>query len=480
MSTHLIAKNTISQIGGKIISTALGLAAVALMTRSLGLEQFGWYVTAVGFLQFIGILSDFGFILTTTSLLSEPAFDKEKLFNTLFSWRFVTALVFLGVAPFIFLLFPYPAPVKVGVAITSVSFFALAIGQVFIGYYQSKLQNYQQAISEVLGRVALVGGVLLATITHTGFIATMGAVTVASLISTLYLIKKHGPVQWCFDREISRAIFQRMWPTALSVICNGFYLQGDRVLLPLYASQTTVGLYGAAYRVLDIIIQIAALIMGVMIPLASFTWSRQQWDAFKTYFQLSLTLVAAVLFPAIAGIFVLDEPIMRFVAGAEFAEAGHLLRYLSLSIIGICFSLTFGYLALAINQQRQALWIYFSDAILSTIGYIVCIRAWGVWGAVGVTIFSEWYAGLGLAYIVIKTTKNAPPFLTLGKIAFASLIMAGALKLAGALPLFLSLLLGVVSYSFFIIAFKVVSLAHLRTLLVAKKAQFDTIPSNPA
>ncbi len=465
LTNKTIAQNTLSQVGGKVISTALGLLAVALMTRSLGVEQFGWYVTAVGFLQFVGILTDFGFILTTTSLLSEPVFAKDKLFNTIFSWRFVTALIFQGLAPLVFLLFPYPAEVKIAVFITSLSFFALAIGQVFIGYYQAKLQNYQQAASEILGRVALVAGVALATITHTGFIAMMAAVTFASILSTLYLVLKHGSVRFSFDRVMSRAIFQRMWPTALSVICNAFYLQGDRVLLPLFTSPATVGLYGAAYRVLDIIIQMAALIMGVMIPLAAHTWSRGQLAEFTKHYQLSLTLVAAVLFPSIAGIFILDEQIMSFIAGAEFAAAGYMLRYLSLAIIGICFGLAFGYLAMAIDRQRQALYVYFSDAVLSVIGYAICIPRWGVWGAIAVTIASELYAGIGLGIIVVRATGTLPPFLTLGKIALASLLMALLTKAAQPAPLPVSLLIGLTSYSALIFAFRVISVSTLRALL---------------
>ncbi len=465
-----IAQNTVAQIGGKIISTALGLLAVGLMTRSLGVEQFGWYVTAVGFLQFVGILSDFGFIITTTSLLSEPAFDKEKLFNTIFTWRFVTALIFQGCAPLLFLLFPYPTPVKIGVAITSLSFFALAIGQVFIGYYQAKLQNYHQAISEILGRAALAGGIALAAFTHAGFVAMMSAVTLASLISTLYLVYKHGNVHWNFDRLISRAIFQKMWPTALSVICNSFYLQGDRVLLPLYASQATVGLYGAAYRVLDIIIQMAALIMGVMMPLATYAWSRQKSADFKKYYQLSITLVASILFPAVAGIFVLDEQIMSFVAGPAFASAGFMLRYLSLAIIGICFGLAFGYLALAINRQRQALYVYASDGLLSIVGYAICIPRWGVWGAIAVTIFSELYAGLGLGLIVVHTTRTSPPLFTLAKIALASLLMALLTKTVQPTSLAVSLSIGILSYAFLIFGFRIITLTTLRELVVAKKS----------
>jgi O-antigen/teichoic acid export membrane protein len=158
-TTKKIAHNTAIQLVGKVISTVLGLIAVAIMTRTLGVEKFGWYVTATGFLQFIGIISDFGFTVTTANMLAEPAFDKSKLFNTLFTWRLITAFVFQAAAPFLILFFPYPPEVKTAVLVMSVSFFAIALNQVFIGYYQANLRTHIQTIGEVLGRIILVVGV---------------------------------------------------------------------------------------------------------------------------------------------------------------------------------------------------------------------------------------------------------------------------------------------------------------------------------
>ncbi|MBI4812347.1 oligosaccharide flippase family protein [Candidatus Falkowbacteria bacterium] len=58
-----IAYNTIIQIAGKIISTALGLIAVAIMTRHLGTLGFGQYTTIITFLSFFGIIADLGLTL---------------------------------------------------------------------------------------------------------------------------------------------------------------------------------------------------------------------------------------------------------------------------------------------------------------------------------------------------------------------------------------------------------------------------------
>jgi len=454
--TKTLAKNTTAQIVGKFISTALGIAAVMMMTRGLGPTQFGWYVTAFGFLQFVGIFSDFGFTLTSANMLAEGKHDRRQLLNVLYSWRFVTAVVFNGLAPLIFLFFPYQTEIKLTVLMGALSFFAIAINQVYVGYYQAEIATYRVAWGEILGRLALVGGTALAIYNHLGFFVVMGVIVIASIVNTLYLRAHLPKISFSFDKTISRAIYSKIWPNATAVIFNSFYLQGDRVILPLFTSQATVGVYGAAYRVLDIAIQLAAIMMGIMIPLLTAAWAKNNQDEFKRYFRLSFTLVAAILIPILAGILVLAEPIMRFVAGSNFAGGGAVLAGLSWAILGFCFGMVFGHTAVAINQQRRALWIYGTDAVLSVIGYFVFIPIYGVTGAIGVTIFSEVYAGLLLMALVIRYSKVFPPMLTFGKILLASVIMATGISLLPPLPFAVSVLIGIVIYAVMAIILRIV------------------------
>ena len=455
--TKSIAKNTLVQIIGKAVSTLLGLIAVGIITRALGVEKFGWYVTATGFLQFVGIFSDFGFTIITAKMLSEPEFDKTKLLNNLFTWRFITAFVFQALAPLIILFFPYPAPVKLAVAIMSLSFFAISLNNIFIGYCQSSLKMAIQMTGEVLGRIVLVAGFILVAAKNYGFLPAMGVITLASVFYTFYLWLKTPAVRFAIDKQISQAIFHKIWPTATSVIFNAFYLQGDRVILPLYVSQTEVGLYGAAYRILDIVTQSAGMIMGIMMPLVSFAWSRGLAEDFKKRYQTSLDLVALFLIPMMAGIMVLANPIMVLVGGPEFAGSGRILQILAVAIIGISFGNIFGYMALAINRQKQALWIYISDAVLTTIAYFVFIPRYGIYGAAGVAIFSEIYAGLLLMFLSNHYAGFIPRFKSLGKIILASAIMGAVVYKLQPQHILVSILAGMLVYGALVMVLKIIS-----------------------
>ncbi len=466
MSLHrALAHSTILQIIGKSISTVLGFVAIAIMTRTLGVAQFGWYITASGFLQFVGIISDFGFTVTTSNMLAETKFDRTKLLNTLFTWRLITAVVIQGLAPLVFLLFPYPAEIKLAVGILAASFFALTMQQICLGYYRERLQMRVPTFADVLARLLLVFGVALAAYTRLGFFAMMGAVTLASTIATIFLFSRMPAVSLSFDRAISKAIFHKMWPTALSIIFNAFYLQGDRVILPLFVSQTEVGLYGAAYRVIDVVIQIAAIVMGMIMPLITFAWARGDKQLFKERAELGFNALTIIIFPMLAGIFVLAEPIMRFTAGATFAEAGTMLRWLSLCIVGICFGMVFGHIILAIDRQREALWIYASDAVLSIVGYLIFIPRFGWWGAVMVTLFSECYAGLGHTLLTMYYSKTRFSLSVFTKVTLASVVMGGLLFALQPLPLLISILLGAFVYTLTLIALRVTSWASISELL---------------
>jgi O-antigen/teichoic acid export membrane protein len=460
-----IAANTTVQIAGKAVSALLGLAAVAIMTRALGVEKFGWYVTATGFLQFIGIFSDFGFIVTTAKMLSEPKFDKQKLINNLFTWRFVTALFFQLLAPLVILFFPYPYEVKLAVAITTASFFCISLNNVAIGWCQTNLKMIIQTAGEIIGRIVLVAGLIFIFKNNYGFLPMMAMMTLAQIAYTAYLWLRGPKVSFAVDRDISKEIYHIIWPTAVTVIFNAFYLQGDRVILPLYASQADVGLYGAAYRVLDIVTQSAAMIMGIMMPLVTFAWSRNLAEEFKRRYQTSLDLVSLLLMPMMIGIIALAKPIMTLVAGKDFAGSAPVIQILALAIFGLSFGNIFGYIALAINRQRQAIWIYVTDAVLTTAAYFIFIPRFGIYGAALVTVCSELFAGMALMLLANHYAGFVPSYKTLLKILLASGIMGASVYALQPLNIAASIAAGVLIYGALVLLTRTISKETIKEIL---------------
>ncbi len=463
-----IGRNTIVQIAGKIVSTVLGLAAVMLMTRGLGAEKFGWYITATSFLQFIGLLSDFGFTVAASSMLAEPRFDKKQLLDTIFTWRLLTALLFYLPAPLIILLFPYAPQIKIAVAVITVAYICIALNQVFAAYYQVGLKMRIYTVAELLGRIILVVGIYLIFQTNRGFLPAMLVITAAALSNTAYLWLKSEGVRLSFHKEISAAFFRKLWPVAVAVIFNAFYLQGDRVILPLYASQTEVGLYGSAWRVIEILIQLIAIIMGLMLPLLAYSWSRADRQNFQKRAQWSFDIVFAVLLPMLAGGVLLAKPIMMFVGGSGFAAAGGLLALLMLALAGVCFGMIFGHIILAVNRQKEAIFIYASCALFSVMAFLIFIPRYGAYGAAWISALAELYAGALLTIVAIYYSKFFPALTNLLKTTLAAGMMALTLYALQPLNLLFSLALGAVIYGALILSLGVLKMETLREIASVK------------
>jgi O-antigen/teichoic acid export membrane protein len=310
-----------------------------------------------------------------------------------------------------------------------------------------------------------VVGVILVAVGNRGFMPTMIVISVAATVSTLYFLIVYGPIRLQFNRLITKVAFSKMWPTALAVIFNTFYLQGDRVILPIYVSQSEVGLYGSAYRVLDVVIQTAAMVMGLLMPLATAAWARHDLLTFRKRYQLSFDLMMALLLPMVVGAVVLATPLMRFVGGVEFAAAGPILVWLSVAMFAIIIGMTFGHLVLALNRQKQALWVYISTAILSVIAYFIFIPRYGVFGAAGVTVGAEFFAGLMLFAVASYYAKFFPAIKQFLKIVFASSVMGLLVYLIQSIHFLFSVALGAAIYLILIVSLKVVSHSTLKDVL---------------
>lgn len=469
--TRKIAHNTGIQIIGKIISTFLGLIALGMMTRYLGTEQFGWYVTTIAFLQFVGILIDFGLIPVTAQMLGEGKIEEKRLIKNLLGFRFVTAVVFLGLTPLVAWFFPYNLEIKIAISFTTISFLAVAMNQVLVGYYQKQLKMHVQAIGEVVGRIALVGGLWLVMSRGYGFLPVMGIVTLGSVVYTLvlwfHLAGSEHKAGFAFEKKIWRQIATKSWPIAISIIFNVVYLKGDTVLLTLFVDQHQVGLYGAAYRVIDILAQTAMMLMGVMLPLLAAHWSKSKME-FKHRYQQSFDAMMMLAVPMLVGLILLAKPIIVLVAGEAFAPSALILQILAIAVFGVYLGAVFGHTAVAINKQKQTMWIYISNAIITLIGYLIFIPKYGLLGAAWMTVFSELYAGVLLWITIRRYVKMSLSFRLFGKVLFASLIMGGIILSLTNLHVALVSLIGVLVYGIVLFSIGGVSKGTLSEILSLK------------
>lgn len=447
--TRQIARNMIYQVIGKTLSTILGLIALGMMTRYLGQEGFGGYTTIIAFLQFFGILVDFGLTLTTVQMISDPEADINKITSNIFTFRFFSALVFLGMAPIFVLFFPYSATLKIGVAVTTLSFLFIALNQVLIGIFQKNLRMGRIAIAEIAGRITLIGFITAAIYFHHGLLAVMGAVilgSAANFFMNFAFSLKYARIKFSFDFSLWKEIFRRSWPIGLSIAFNLIYLKADIIILSIVKSQAEVGLYGASYRVLDVLTTFPMMFVGLLLPVLTASWVEKNLERFKRIIQKSFDFLIIIAVPIIFGTLFLGERIVTDVAGSNFTLSGTILKILILAAGMIFIGTLFGHVIVAIQKQRAMIWGYATVALTSLVGYIIFIPHYSYWGAAWVTVYSESAIAFLTFLVVYRTTHFVPSGKIFLKSILASLAMSAAIYSLINLNLLILIALGAAIY----------------------------------
>jgi O-antigen/teichoic acid export membrane protein len=421
-----IAYNTIIQFAGKIVSTVLGLISLALMARYLGQSGFGDYTTVINFVSFFAIIADLGLTLVTVQIVSNPNNNERVSLNNLMGLRLVSILLILGVSPLVGFFLPYSNEIKIGILIAALSFVFPALNQIIIGLLQKKLRMDKAVIAETISRLVLVGGILLAIKLNSGLTGILWASVIASLINFLiayllatkfYFIKP--TINWPFWKNIIKI----SWPLAVTIVLNLLYLKTDTLILSLVKSSGEVGLYGAAYRIIEVLTTLPFMFAGIILPILTSSWLENKKEYFSLVLQKSFDLMAIFAIPLIAGFLVLAQPLMILVAGEEFSESALILKILIFALVAIFLGCMFAHAVIAIDKQKKMIGAYIFVSLSSIILYLIFIPPFSYLGAAVITIYSELTIALFSAYIVFKYSGFFPKLKIFSKTIVASLIM---------------------------------------------------------
>lgn len=468
ISHRTIAAQTLIQVLGKIASIALGVAAIAIITRSLGREGYGWYATVMAYLQLFGIAVDLGLNVLAPSMLGErrggvtsppvsgdhvrsPLRENEsaRLLSNIFTIRLTVAVIVFALAAAVAFFIPtYTPAVKVGIAIATFSFLGIVLQQILLAPFQVAVRMWWPTIAEVVGRTVLVGGVAYAAWQELGLLAMVWATVIGNLAMfalTLIAARRLIAVRLAFDFTVWRDILRRSWPIALSIIFNLVYLRADAVILSLLQPADHVGIYAAPYRLLDVLTQFPHMVMGLVLPMLAAAWAAGDRPRFHERLQRTFDGLALIGLPLVAGAIVLGTPVMTLIAGEQFAVSGPVLGVLAIALVGIFLGQPFGYGVVAVGAQRRMMWGYAAVAAVTLVGYLVTIPIWSYWGAAWMTVASE----VTIATLTFRMVRYASGFHLSLRLAGSSLMASALMGLVlwwVAIPIIPRIALGAIVY----------------------------------
>ena len=427
-----IAHNTIIHLVGKVIGLLLGVLSIVILTRYLGQTGFGYYSTIVAYLLFWGILVDFGLTLTNVQMISDETFEFNKTVNNIMSLRVILSLAFLVFAPILIWAFPYPVEIKFGVSLMVVAYVGTTIVQTLTGVFQKKLQMWKVTIAEVVGKVVMISALGLFAYQGRSLYWLFGAISLEGVFAVIVLfLFSRQLVKWKFEIDLTlwKAIFKRTWPIALSISFNLIYLKMDTIILSLTRTQAEVGVYGAAYRIVDVLTMLPAVFMGVVLPVITVYFAQKKFKELKNILQMSFDTLMTFALPIFFGTMLVGTQLMVLIAGADFVESGTILKVLVIASLAIFATSLFGYAVVGVRKQKSMMFGYLTAAIITFIGYLIFIPKFGYWGAAWMTVFSELVILVWTAVVVYRTVHFLPKLNNFFRILPATLVMSGVVYL---------------------------------------------------
>ncbi|MFH0852801.1 MAG: flippase [bacterium] len=455
--TGQVGRNTLIQFIGKIFGTVLGFATVVFMLRYLAPAEYGHYTTVIAYLGFFSVIADLGLYLMLVREISKPEARPQHAIGNIMGLRIVAAIVLLGIGLAVAFTLPYELIIKQGMVIGVFSFFFIAMNQLLVGIFQKHLAMKWVMFGEVGGRVVLLLGVLGVIYLDMGLLAIIAVVVFGSAINLLISFlaaQKYERIKVQFDWVYWKYIAKETWPLSLSVVLNLVYFRLDTIFLSLMKPAEDVGLYGAAYKVLEILVTFPNMFVGLLLPVLAAT-AYVNWDRFKHIFQKAFDFLLMATIPMIVGGFLIAGPLVAYISGGEeYAQAAPIFQILIFAVGFLFLGSLSGHTIVAINAQRKMVWAYLSVAILGLVSYIVLIPMFSYFGAAAGTVITELAIMLAGYILIMRKVKFRLSFKYGLKAIAASIPMGLAIWLSVDLQVFIQAGIGAVVYAVALYLFK--------------------------
>lgn len=429
-TTSKVAYNALIQAIGKIIYTIFSLIIITYLTRYLGTAGYGEYNIVITFWAFFAALADLGLMTIMVREVSKNQPQQNKIFANTLGLRIFSGIIAAILAISASYLLHYNQAIRLGIIIFSLGIFFTLINQLIIGLFQIHLKMTMAAVSEVLGR----GLTVILTIIFIKMDLSLAYIILSAVIGNflnlglnLILAKPYLKFKIQFNFRAWKKILKLATPVAIIVGLSVIFFRMDTIflsVLPLkkvifgpaigLSNTEAAGIYGAAYRILEIMITFSGVFVGLVYPIFSRHFQESPHKG-QLSFQKSLNF--SVIFSLLVMVFlvIMSSQIISLIGGVEFEKSSLVLK-----ILGIAAGLGFlvqiiNYFLIATGHQKALIKPYIGFVIFSLTGYLILIPYFSYLGAAVVTLSYQMIMVVIGFWLIWRHLKFLPSFLIVGK-----------------------------------------------------------------
>ena len=467
-----LVKNTAARSFAEIINRIGGALFWLLVARILGASALGAMAFALSLFSFFMTLSTLGL---GSVIVRDVARYPER---TSVYWG--QALIIGTVTSVIAALLMITVSVSLnimGITLYAAGIMALAVipGSVFywskaVLTAHEKMQGIawartaENTVRLVIGYIVLLKGGTLVHLVWVIFASKIVLAVSGMFLALHYTAKPHFKP----DINIFRYLISMIPAFSLITLFNSLFWSASVVLLTHFSGETAAGLFGAAFKLVDIVIALALAYGHAIFPIAS----RELYAdlaAYRRLFHQSVKIVSLLTLAIAAGTVLLAEPLVHFLYGAHMLDAVPVLRILIWCIVPFSLIPLFSSSLVSFHQQKWDLAANaaasFSLIILNTILLPLTGAAGAAFSLLGACIFFLMIEGMGIHRHLFNLYLPKELFYALPGV----LMMAGILLLLRGVHVLLLVPAGGVCYLCFLFVAGVLRFPDLMRLFGQQK-----------
>lgn len=328
-----LVRNTGWMLFGQALRLLIQALYFTAIARSLGAQNYGAFVGVVGL---VGILSPFGNLGSGYLLIKNVSRDRHqfsKNWGRALSTTFLSSSILFGLVLLVsrFLL-PSTIPIRLVMFIAASDLLGLSItgicGQAFQAFERLK---WTALINVLLSTSRLVPALILAALHHSPSALQwgkfyFGSTSVVALVALLLVVVKLGFPSFSFSRtsaEVREGLY-----SSVSQSAQTMYNDIDKAMLARLGTLEATGIYGAAYRLIDVSFAPVLSLLAAAFP----NMFRAGTGGISATLRYARPLILRALgYAFLVGIAVLaGAGIVPYVLGGEYRATVEALRWLAI------------------------------------------------------------------------------------------------------------------------------------------------------
>lgn len=395
-----IAKNTIFQIIGKVISMSITILAVVIITRTYGREGFGAFSLMQSWPALFFVIVDFGINAIAARELSKDWSKANKYFGNILIIRLVFSLLIIFLVSLSLRFFPYSDALRKGIGLGLFVLLTQALFSTANIFFQVKLRYDFSQLAYTLGYIVILGLVLTLSylridVMWVNFSYVVGGV-VTFILCLLFVSKLGVKPEFSFDRTLWKFLFVSSFPIGIMFVFSQIGFKADALMISFLKLPASFGLnntesvavYSLPYKVFEVFLVIPTFFMNAVYPVLVGHMVEGKEKIKKTFTNVIYFLVLSGILIGVLGV-ILSPMIIKLLGGYEFSQSVGVLKILSLGLIFFYLTSPISWLIVTLGYQKRLPAVYLISATFNIVCNLFIIPKYSFYGASWVTVFSE-------------------------------------------------------------------------------------------